>query len=167
MCPYIRLPFQKFQRHLALLRKLGPEYRFVTMFSPAGPVHDGTIEGDLLIDGGGDPYFVDENALLVARRLNDAGVHRVSGTVRTRGAFLFDWQTDGAGELLQQALSGKVSVSAWVSLQSIAPEIQTMPALQFGVPTRQAFGARARLRRCATIAGAPIAALAVAHQIAE
>jgi hypothetical protein len=25
----------------------------------------------LLIDGGGDPYFVDENALLVAQRLND------------------------------------------------------------------------------------------------
>lgn len=123
---------------LALLRKLGPDYRFVTMFSPGGPLRDGTLEGDLLVDGGGDPYFVDENALLVARRLNDVGVRRIGGKVRARGAFIFDWQTDDAGELLQQALSGKVSVSAWVSLQSIAPEIQTMPVLQFDVPDPKA-----------------------------
>ena len=117
---------------LALLRKLGAEYRFVTTFSASGPVRDDTITGDLLVEGGGDPYFVDENALLVAQRLNEAGMHRVDGSVRTRGTFLFDWQVDGASELLQQALSGKVSVSAWVSLQSLSPELHSLPALQFG-----------------------------------
>ena len=30
---------------LALLRKLGPDYRFVTTFAASGPVHDGTIRG--------------------------------------------------------------------------------------------------------------------------
>ncbi|HEV7431601.1 MAG TPA: D-alanyl-D-alanine carboxypeptidase, partial [Steroidobacteraceae bacterium] len=120
---------------LALLRKLGPDYRFVTTFSASGPVHDGTINGDLVIDGGGDPYFVDENALLVAQRFNEAGVRRFDGLLRSRGALLFDWQTEGAAELLQQALSGKVSVSAWVSVQSLSPELQSPPALQFGGAT--------------------------------
>ncbi len=126
----------KIATSLALLRKLGAEYRFVTTFSASCPVHNGTIIGDLLIEGGGDPYFVDENALLVAERLNEAGVHRVDGVVRTRGALLFDWQTEGAAELLQQALSGKVSVSAWVSMQSLSPELRSLPALQFNAVAR-------------------------------
>ncbi len=116
---------------LALLRKLGPEYRFVTTFAASGPVRDGTIGGDLVIDGGGDPYFVDENALLVAQRLNESGVHRVAGLLRPRGELLFDWQADGAVEQLQQALSGKVSAGAWSTLQSLSPALQEPPALRF------------------------------------
>jgi len=49
---------------LALLHRLGPEYRFITTFAATGPVRDGVIDGDLVADGGGDPYLVDENALL-------------------------------------------------------------------------------------------------------
>jgi D-alanyl-D-alanine carboxypeptidase/D-alanyl-D-alanine-endopeptidase (penicillin-binding protein 4) len=120
---------------LALLRKLGPEYRFVTTFAASGPVRDGTIGGDLVIDGGGDPYFVDENALLVAQRLNESGVHRVAGLLRPRGELLFDWQTDGAVAQLQQALSGRVSAGAWTTLQSLSPTLQAPPALRFdGAP---------------------------------
>jgi D-alanyl-D-alanine carboxypeptidase/D-alanyl-D-alanine-endopeptidase (penicillin-binding protein 4) len=117
---------------LALLRKLGAQYRFSTTFAAGGPVHDGTIDGDLVIDGGGDPYFVDENALLVAQRLNESGVHGIAGVVRVRGEMMFDWQTNGAAEQLQQALSGHVSASAWTTLQSLAPALQSPPALRFG-----------------------------------
>jgi D-alanyl-D-alanine carboxypeptidase/D-alanyl-D-alanine-endopeptidase (penicillin-binding protein 4) len=129
---------------LALLRKLGPEYRFITTFAAGGPVHDGAIDGDLLIDGGGDPYFVDENALLVAQRLNEAGVRRVAGLLRARGELLFDWQRDGAAEQLQQALSGKVSTSAWVTVQSLSPALQSPPTVRFdgataGDPTPAAY----------------------------
>jgi len=133
---------------LALLRKLGPEYRFVTTFAASGPVHDGTIDGDLVIDGGGDPYFVDENALLVAQRFNESGVHRVAGLVRSRGDLLFDWQSDGAAEQLQQALSGKVSASAWITVQSLSPALRSPPALRFdgaaaGNPAQAAYSGAA------------------------
>ncbi|HEV7432628.1 MAG TPA: D-alanyl-D-alanine carboxypeptidase [Steroidobacteraceae bacterium] len=116
---------------LALLRKLGPEYRFITTFAASGPVHNGTVDGDLLVEGGGDPYFVDENALLVAQRLNESGVHRVVGVLRPRGPLLFNWQQDGAAGQLQRALSGQVSVSAWTLVQSLSPALQSPPALQF------------------------------------
>ncbi len=119
---------------LALLRKLGPDYRFLTTFAASGPVHEGTIQGDLLIDGGGDPYFVDENALLVAQRLNESGVYRVAGVLRPHGELLFDWQRDGAAEQLQDALSGKVSVSAWATLQSLSPALLVPPTVRFTGP---------------------------------
>ena len=35
---------------LALLRKLGPEHRFVTSFAANGPIRDGTLDGDLLVE---------------------------------------------------------------------------------------------------------------------
>jgi D-alanyl-D-alanine carboxypeptidase/D-alanyl-D-alanine-endopeptidase (penicillin-binding protein 4) len=116
---------------LALLRKLGSDYRFVTTFAARGPVRDGTIDGDLLVDGGGDPYFVDENALLVAQRLNQSGVNRVAGTLRARGILLFDWQSDGAAAQLQQAMSGKASAAAWTTLQALSPAPGSPPAVSF------------------------------------
>lgn len=116
---------------LALLRKLGPDYRFVTTFAASGSLHDGTIEGDLLVDGGGDPYFVDENALLVALQLNEFGVHRVTGVLRPRGELVFDWQSDGAAAQLQQSLSGKAPAAAWTTVQSLSPAPQSLPTLQF------------------------------------
>jgi D-alanyl-D-alanine carboxypeptidase/D-alanyl-D-alanine-endopeptidase (penicillin-binding protein 4) len=116
---------------LALLRRLGPDYRFVTTFAAGGSVHDGTIYGDLIVDGGGDPYFVDENALLVALRLNESGVCRVAGALRPRGDLIFDWQSEGAADRLQQALSGKAPETAWSAVQSLASAPQARPALQF------------------------------------
>ena len=42
---------------------------------------------------------------------------------------------DGAAEQLQQALSGKVSVSAWTTLQSLSPALLAPPAVRFtGAP---------------------------------
>ena len=70
---------------LALLRKLGPDFRFTTTFAARGRIHDGTLEGDLLVEGDNDPYLVDENALLIAQQLSDLGLRRVTGALRTSG----------------------------------------------------------------------------------
>ena len=64
---------------LALLRKLGPEHRFVTTFSSDGRIVDGTLYGDLSVTNDGDPSLVDEDALLVAERLKQSGVRAISG----------------------------------------------------------------------------------------
>ncbi|HSJ97268.1 MAG TPA: D-alanyl-D-alanine carboxypeptidase, partial [Myxococcota bacterium] len=63
---------------LALLRALGPEHRFETRFAAGGALRDGRLDGPLLVSAAGDPFFVDENALLVALALREAGVREVS-----------------------------------------------------------------------------------------
>jgi len=91
---------------LALLRQLGAEHRFETRFAAGGRVEDGVLHGDLLVQGSGDPYFVDENAALVLLALRDAGLARVAGDVTVRGPFLFNWETQGAATRLERALAG-------------------------------------------------------------
>jgi serine-type D-Ala-D-Ala carboxypeptidase/endopeptidase (penicillin-binding protein 4) len=59
----------------------------------------------------------------------------VAGGLRPRGQLLFDWQTEGAAEQLQDALAGKVSVSAWTTLQSLSPQLLSPPALRFSGAT--------------------------------
>jgi D-alanyl-D-alanine carboxypeptidase/D-alanyl-D-alanine-endopeptidase (penicillin-binding protein 4) len=107
---------------LALLRKFGPDHRFVTTFAARGAVHDGTLDGDLLVVTEGDPYFVDENALLVVERLHESGVWRVGGGLRVRGALTFDWQVDADGTRLRQAMSGTAPVAAWAAVRGIAAD---------------------------------------------
>jgi len=104
---------------LALLHRLGPDYRFTTTFSGDGALHDGLLEGDLIVDGGGDPFFVDENALLVAARLRELGVHRIAGTLRVRGTLIFNWQAEAAEARLRAALSGRAPPSAWETVRPL------------------------------------------------
>ncbi|MGC2459958.1 MAG: D-alanyl-D-alanine carboxypeptidase [Steroidobacteraceae bacterium] len=104
---------------LALLRKLGPEHRFVTSFAANGPIRDGTLDGDLLVESDGDPYFVDENALLVVERLNELGVQRVAGNLRPRSALTFDWQSDADAVRLRQAMSGMAPPAAWAVVRAL------------------------------------------------
>jgi D-alanyl-D-alanine carboxypeptidase/D-alanyl-D-alanine-endopeptidase (penicillin-binding protein 4) len=119
---------------LALLHKFGIEHRFTTVFAATGGVNSGTLQGDLLVETEGDPYFVDENALLVAERLRQTGIERVAGTLRTRGALTFDWDIDQDGARLRKALSGGAPAAAWTAVQSVgdaAAGMAPMPAIQF------------------------------------
>jgi len=103
---------------LALLRKLGPEHRFVTTFATSGQVIDGALQGDLLVEGGGDPSLVDEDALLVADRLLELGISKVAGNLRLRGTLTFDWQNDADGSRLRRALSGSISPGALATVRA-------------------------------------------------
>jgi serine-type D-Ala-D-Ala carboxypeptidase/endopeptidase (penicillin-binding protein 4) len=104
---------------LALLRKLGPEHRFVTTFAGTGRIVDGTLYGDLSVTSDGDPALVDEDALLVAERLKQVGIQRVVGAIHPRGALTFDWQSDSDGSLLQQAMSGHTPPAAWAAVRAL------------------------------------------------
>jgi D-alanyl-D-alanine carboxypeptidase/D-alanyl-D-alanine-endopeptidase (penicillin-binding protein 4) len=103
---------------LALLRRLGPEHRFVTTFSTSGRVVDGALLGDLLVVGGGDPSLVDEDALLVADRLFELGIRQVAGNLQLRGTLTFDWQSDDDGSRLRRALSGSISPAALATVRA-------------------------------------------------
>lgn len=119
---------------LALIRKFGCEHRFTTVFATNGSIRDGTLEGDLIVESDGDPFFVDENALLVAERLHELGIVRVAGSLRTRGSWTFDWDSDPEGTRLRQALLGNVPIAAWESVRAVdsSPLVSQLPMLQFG-----------------------------------
>jgi D-alanyl-D-alanine carboxypeptidase/D-alanyl-D-alanine-endopeptidase (penicillin-binding protein 4) len=107
---------------LALLRKLGPDYRFVTTFSTSGRVVDGVLVGDLVVDSGGDPALVDEDALLIADRLVEMGIRQVAGGLRVHGTLTFDWLPDADGSRLSHGLAGLISPGALATVRAFELE---------------------------------------------
>lgn len=65
----------------AALDVLGPEHRWATRLHAAGPVRDGTLEGDLWIVGDGDPRLTRERVDRWPGLLARAGIRRVAGDV--------------------------------------------------------------------------------------
>jgi D-alanyl-D-alanine carboxypeptidase/D-alanyl-D-alanine-endopeptidase (penicillin-binding protein 4) len=81
------------------LERLGPQYRFETRFFARGRVNAkaGAIDGDLIVQGSGDPDFQDENAFLVASALNGMGITQVRGAVIVNRRFWIGWENGSAG----------------------------------------------------------------------
>jgi serine-type D-Ala-D-Ala carboxypeptidase/endopeptidase (penicillin-binding protein 4) len=117
---------------LALLRALGPEHRFETRFAAGGALRDGRVDGPLLVSASGDPFFVDENALLVALALREAGVREVAGGLAVDGPLLFNWGRDGASTRLRRALEGGVPAATWqVVRRELGLDGAAPPAVRF------------------------------------
>lgn len=64
---------------LAALEVLGPAYTWETEIYPLGTISDGTLQGDLLIKGGGDPFLVEDYFRNMLKTLQRRGVTRISG----------------------------------------------------------------------------------------
>ena len=64
---------------LAALDMLGPTYTWQTDIFALGPVVDGTLQGDLLLRGQGDPFLVTERVWQMLRRIRQAGIDRIDG----------------------------------------------------------------------------------------
>lgn len=72
----------------AALDLLGPNYTWTTPVYLDGPVRLGTLQGNLVIKGQGDPKLVVERLWLLLRRVRALGVHTIEGDiVLDRGAF--------------------------------------------------------------------------------
>jgi serine-type D-Ala-D-Ala carboxypeptidase/endopeptidase (penicillin-binding protein 4) len=106
---------------LALLERLGPAYRFETRVLAAGDVRDGRVQGALVVEAGGDPTLVYENAFLLLRRLRALGVRGVTGGLAVHGPLLFNWKPDPDGARLRLALAGLDGAPAWAALNALFP----------------------------------------------
>ncbi len=74
---------------LAALEVLGPGYTWETEIYPLGTISDSTLEGDLLIKGGGDPFLTEDYFRNMLKVLMRRGVTRISGDL-VIDAGLFD-----------------------------------------------------------------------------
>jgi len=89
------------------LTQLGPDYRYRTTFAARGPVSDGTLSGDLLVIGRGDPSVSDHmlhDAMSPLRVMADSiaarGIRHITGRIVAAGdafpdaVFGFGWSWD-------------------------------------------------------------------------
>ncbi len=108
---------------LSALKTWEPDHQFVTLVSATGPIENGVLQGDLVVQGGGDPLFVWEEAIAVANDLNRLGIEKVTGNLVISGNLLMNFETNPqkAGELLKQALNSK----AWP--QEAEAQYHSMP----------------------------------------
>jgi D-alanyl-D-alanine carboxypeptidase/D-alanyl-D-alanine-endopeptidase (penicillin-binding protein 4) len=69
----------------AAAEKLGWDYRYETRLAAAGPIANGTLDGDLVVNGSGDPSLMDsDSGRLFAEWAGDLkarGIQRISGRI--------------------------------------------------------------------------------------
>lgn len=95
---------------LAALQTWTPDYQFETLVTATGPVENGVLLGDLVIVGGGNPFFVWEEAFALGNALNQMGIRQVAGNLAIAGNFSMNYESDPqvAGNFLRQALDSRL-----------------------------------------------------------
>jgi serine-type D-Ala-D-Ala carboxypeptidase/endopeptidase (penicillin-binding protein 4) len=101
----------KIATSLAALQTWGPNHQFVTTIMANGPIENGVLKGDLIIQGGGDPMFVWEEAIGLGNGLNQLGIRQVTGDLIVSQNFVMNFDSDPAksGNWLKQA----INAAAW------------------------------------------------------
>lgn len=126
--PYRPLPaasLTKMATTLAVLETWPVNHRFETRFGHTGTLENGVINGDLVIQWTGDPYFVWEEAIVLANTLNQLGVQRVTGNLVILGEFTMNFEPNPyrSGELFVQAVNGNFwSREIWEAYDFLDPE---------------------------------------------
>ena len=93
---------------LAALQTWPLDHRFETLVGLHGTLHsDGVLDGDLVIQGSGDPLFVWEEGIALANRLQELGIQRVTGEILVTGPFTMNFEEEQADSLadLKQAMA--------------------------------------------------------------
>ncbi|MFQ4136390.1 D-alanyl-D-alanine carboxypeptidase [Nodosilinea sp. PGN35] len=124
---------------LAALKTWPLNHTFDTLVGMRGTLTaDGVLNGDLVIQGGGDPLFVWEEGIVLANRLQELGIQRVTGEILVTGSFTMNFEEDPADSLadLQQVMSA--SSWPWAARQAyanLAPGT-AQPSIQVGGTAR-------------------------------
>ncbi|MBF2064236.1 MAG: D-alanyl-D-alanine carboxypeptidase [Calothrix sp. C42_A2020_038] len=112
--PITAASISKVATTLAALKILGPDHVFVTQFGTNGTIENGVLKGDLIVQGGQDPFFVWEEVIALGNTLNQMGIKRVTGNFVIVDKFYMNFNRSPAtvGRLFQIGLNSK----AWTPL---------------------------------------------------
>ncbi len=81
----------------AALAMLGPDFRWITRVHASGQLSGDVLDGDLIIEGGGDPRFAHEDLGRLLRALRQLGLREIRGDlVLDRSLFNIGAQDPGA-----------------------------------------------------------------------
>jgi D-alanyl-D-alanine carboxypeptidase/D-alanyl-D-alanine-endopeptidase (penicillin-binding protein 4) len=108
---------------LAALSTYDADRQFITEIGATGPIQNGVLQGDLVIQGAEDPFFVWEEAIALGNTLNQRGIKRVTGNLIIVGKFYMNYEQSPlkSGNLLKQALNSRL----WTA--PVATQYQTLP----------------------------------------
>jgi D-alanyl-D-alanine carboxypeptidase/D-alanyl-D-alanine-endopeptidase (penicillin-binding protein 4) len=119
---------------LTAISRLGPDFKFRTSLYTDGALDTATgiLHGSLYVIGSGDPAFFYENAMMIADKLNRAGIREVDGNFYVLGHFYFNFSTslDASAKGLRSALSADTWSAA---AKNAYPRFLAMRATE-GVP---------------------------------
>lgn len=95
---------------IAALETFGPEHQFTTLISATGAIENGQLNGDLVIQGGEDPFFVWEEAVALGNTLNKIGIQQVTGNLIITGKFYmnYEFDPDTSGNLLKLGINSNI-----------------------------------------------------------
>ncbi len=127
---------------LAALSTYGVDRQFETKIYAAGEINNGVLQGDLLVEGDGDPFFVWEEAIALGNSLQKLGIREVTGKLIVNDKFYMNYKSNSliAGELLLKSLNEKlwtVEVSRQyltLPLGTLRPQITIAGGVQKGNP---------------------------------
>lgn len=107
--PITAASISKVATTLAALKILGPDHRYVTQIGTTGTIDKGVVKGDLVIQGGEDPFFVWEEAIALGNILNQMGIKKVTGDLIITGKFYMNFNRSPVtvGNLLRVGLNSQ------------------------------------------------------------
>lgn len=126
----------KLATSLAALEHWGPEHRFTTQIYTTGEVRDRVLYGDLIVMGGGDPYFVWEDSFAIASQIARMGIRHITGDLKVVGPFHMNYRSDRdrSAELLRWGMhqslwpqAARTQFVKWTARNPLAP----IPNLSF------------------------------------
>lgn len=95
---------------LAALQTWDSDHQFETVIGVTGPIENGVVQGDLVVVGGGDPFFVWEEGFALGNTLNQMGISQVTGNLIIAENFSMNYESNPykAGGFLKQALDARL-----------------------------------------------------------
>lgn len=127
---------QKLLTAAAALERLGPEYRFrteVRLLGRLGPT--GTLAGDLILRGGGDPTLATRDLDALAAAVRQAGVRRVRGRLRADDT-RFDRTRLGEGWAWDDESYAYAAQVSALTLDGNVATVHVLPGSRAGMPAR-------------------------------
>ncbi|MGK7921837.1 MAG: D-alanyl-D-alanine carboxypeptidase [Trichodesmium sp.] len=124
----------KIATSLAALGTWGPQYQFETMISVTGPITNGVLRGDLVVNGGNDPYFVWEEAIALGNSLQQLGINQVTGNLIIIGNFWMNYQSDPivSGQLLREGINSATWSTNVRNIYNRMPPGTALPQVSIG-----------------------------------
>ncbi|MFN8239923.1 MAG: D-alanyl-D-alanine carboxypeptidase/D-alanyl-D-alanine-endopeptidase [Bacteroidales bacterium] len=126
------------------LEKLGPDYRFTTRLGYTGSIRGGTLHGNIIIKGGGDPCLASPDFEVAygdlfrswVEAIKGAGIKKISGNIITDDSYYdyqpvpANWNWEDMGNYYGAGVHGLSIFDNTCELHFVTEEVGTVPILR-------------------------------------